>query len=87
MTNTGIMWVNVITGLTRLLTKNSRNTDIIACWDGEEFIVLCPHTYIDGAKITVEKLHLAIREHMFINSIYVTVSFGDPKYELRIAVL
>ncbi|MEA3371607.1 MAG: diguanylate cyclase [Campylobacterota bacterium] len=70
----------VIKSLSLILQENSRASDIISRWGGEEFIVLLPETHINGASIIAEKIRKNIEE-MVINllnnkKLRYTVSIG-----------
>ncbi|HEY4758975.1 MAG TPA: GGDEF domain-containing protein [Thermoguttaceae bacterium] len=57
--------------IARLLDEQVRETDIVARYGGDEFIVVMPHTDLDGARVLSERLRSNIQENMSI-----TVSGG-----------
>jgi diguanylate cyclase (GGDEF)-like protein len=69
-----------------------RATDLVARWGGEEFVVLLPNTYIDGAVEIAERMRKNIEEVKIYNDAEVetriTVSIGAncivPKLETSI---
>ena len=65
----------VLQEIAKILKICSRNTDLIARWGGEEFVILLPHTNIDDALLVAEKLRATIEQHNFDN-IQVTCSIG-----------
>ncbi|MEW6989967.1 diguanylate cyclase [Colwelliaceae bacterium 6441] len=40
---------NILISLSSILTKCARNSDVVARWGGEEFVLLCPETDLDEA--------------------------------------
>lgn len=62
-----------------LLRKNIRNTDILARWGGEEFIILLPETSIENCLIIAEKIRKAIDARVFSEIDHLTASFGISK--------
>lgn len=59
-----------------ILKNNIRATDYAGRWGGEEFLILCPETYIEGAETLAENLRKVIEEHTFPIIIRKTASFG-----------
>jgi len=60
----------------RLIATNTRTTDIVGRWGGEEFLIICPHTDLDGALTLAENLRQAIAEYRFPTVDHKTVSIG-----------
>lgn len=50
----------------QLLQQTLRQSDIIARWGGEEFVVLMPSTKVTGAAQALQKCLVAMREYPFI---------------------
>ena len=71
----------VLKEFSQLLMHNIRQADILARWGGEEFIILCPNTQIDGAKALAETLRVKIQEHIFGDIGQKTASFGVTQYQ------
>ena len=61
----------VIQELAQLLDESIRETDIIARYGGDEFVIIMPQTDLDGASIFAERLRAGVAERMTI-----TVSGG-----------
>lgn len=59
------------------LKTNTRNTDKIARWGGEEFVILCPNTSSEQALLLSENLRNKV-SHIYIDGIdeTLTASFG-----------
>jgi diguanylate cyclase (GGDEF)-like protein len=51
----------ILRATARLLTANTRNTDIAARYGGEEFVLVLPGTSFEGARITCERVVTAFR--------------------------
>jgi diguanylate cyclase (GGDEF)-like protein len=65
----------VIKEVARRLAGVCRNTDFVARFGGEEFLVLMPETEPPGARIAAEKLRAAIEDEP-IGGLQVTLSLG-----------
>jgi diguanylate cyclase (GGDEF)-like protein len=59
-----------------ILKDEVRESDHVARWGGEEFLVICPETDIDGAYTLAEKIRKIIDEYPFTNIHHKTASFG-----------
>jgi len=66
----------VLTGVAGILQKQVRETDIVGRWGGEEFLIICPSTELQGALSVAEKLRTKIEAHTFPKVGTKTVSFG-----------
>lgn len=66
----------VLVGIARLLRQHCRQSDILARWGGEEFLVLLPNTHSLEAQDKAEELRLAIRTFSFDQVGQITCSFG-----------
>ena len=67
---------DVLKSLANLLKNNTRSSDTLGRWGGEEFMLICPDTDADAAKILGEKLRLAVASHLFPVVKQKTASFG-----------
>ena len=68
-----------------LLRANTRKSDIIARWGGEEFLIILPKTNLEQAKIVAEKLRKAVEETEFEydgEKIRLTISAGVADFDL-----
>ncbi|MBX7150433.1 diguanylate cyclase [bacterium] len=58
-----------------------RESDLVARWGGEEFIILLRHTLLQDTIRLAEELRLSFESHQFELVGKVTASFGIAKYE------
>ncbi len=72
----------VLKNMADLVKNNSRDTDIVARWGGEEFMILLAETSIDDAFAKIEQLRILIRETNLSSKLKdpVTVSFGITQF-------
>jgi diguanylate cyclase (GGDEF)-like protein len=66
----------VLVEIARLLAQGTRNADVVGRWGGEEFLIICRDTDLDGALVLAEKLREMISEHSFSLVGRKTASFG-----------
>jgi len=70
----------ILTGVSKVLLQNTRQSDVFGRWGGEEFILVCPQTDIDKLTDLGEKLRIAVSQHAFEvnnpNPIHLTLSVG-----------
>jgi diguanylate cyclase (GGDEF)-like protein/hemerythrin-like metal-binding protein len=57
-----------------------RNTDVLARWGGEEFVVLLPASGFSAAADSAERMRRAIADSIYGDGIQVTASFGFASY-------
>lgn len=62
--------------LAELLIRQSRPTDIVGRWGGEEFLIICPNTDERESKDLAESFRLAVSAHRFTKTGAQTASFG-----------
>ncbi len=71
---------DVIVSIATILQKLSRESDIVARFGGEEYILLLPKTSREGAMIIAEKLRVAVENSSVVlesgEKIYCSVSLG-----------
>ncbi len=73
----------VLSETARLLKENSRVSDDVFRVGGEEFLVLCAETNLDGASTCAEKLRAALEDYRFEfqgRPLKVTISAGVAEY-------
>ncbi|MDI1246150.1 MAG: diguanylate cyclase [Rhodoferax sp.] len=66
----------VLIGLTKLVGGALRQSDVLARWGGEEFVVIIPHCAASEAVLLAEKLCTLTAAHVFPDVGTVTASFG-----------
>ncbi len=71
----------VLVKISDIIRKTIRESDIASRWGGEEFLVFCPHTNIDGAFSLAEKLRSNIEKNEFGEVGYKTSSLGVAQIE------
>lgn len=77
--NTGDL---VLKDIAALLKNNTRRSDVVVRWGGEEFVILAPKTTQPQAVHMAEKIRQTIKNHHFPGwSQTVTASFGIAVYE------
>ena len=66
---------NVIVSVAKVLQEQSRESDIVSRYGGEEFIILLRDTTLKGAKVLAEKIRTKI-EKLHVDNVHITVSLG-----------
>ncbi len=62
------------------MTPHLRDTDVVARWGGEEFLIICPSQSADEASLLAEKLRKAIDDFYFEYFSKLSCSFGVSAY-------
>jgi len=70
----------VLAAIGKLLSEVRRASDIVARWGGEEFMIVCPYTGLEGAVKLAEKIQARLTKQDFPLGIQVTASFGVAQY-------
>ena len=70
----------VLIRIADILRVTLRSIDIVGRWGGEEFMIICPNTDLNGAETLAEKLRHAIADHDFPTIGQKTASFGVVQY-------
>lgn len=70
---------NVLRNIGRILRENTRFSDIVGRYGGEEFSIIFPNTSLDRAVIALEKLRKIIEEYDF-DGLRITMSFGCSSF-------
>ena len=71
---------NILQEISKILTICSRDTDIVARWGGEEFILMLPQTTIEQAILVAEKLRATVEKHKFDDVKHITCSIGVAQF-------
>lgn len=71
---------NVLKKVAAILNANIRKTDIVGRWGGEEFVIVCSKTKLNGAYELAEKVRLKIYEENFDVAGKKTISLGVAEY-------
>jgi diguanylate cyclase (GGDEF)-like protein/PAS domain S-box-containing protein len=66
----------VLTEIAKILQKGVRKTDIPGRWGGEEFLIICPNSDLQGATVLAENLRKMIEAHEYAVVGQKTGSFG-----------
>ncbi|WP_052750119.1 GGDEF domain-containing protein [Arsukibacterium sp. MJ3] len=59
-----------------ILQQYCRELDVAGRWGGEEFLIICPHTDLTGAKLLAERIRAAVEHYSFAHGKQLTVSLG-----------
>ena len=70
----------VLAAVGTLLGEVKRVSDVVARWGGEEFVVACSYTELDGAVKLAEKIQSRLVSEEFPHGIELTASFGVVQY-------
>lgn len=66
----------VLVAMAGILRQRTRESDALARLGGEEFVIVCRHSTLEGCVATAEKIREAIENHDFQEAGQVTASFG-----------
>ncbi|MBF0255651.1 MAG: diguanylate cyclase [Gammaproteobacteria bacterium] len=70
----------VLQTFAQLLLKHTRQIDLVGRWGGEEFLIICPHTDLSGARNLAENLRLQVEQLIFPAGLRLTASFGVASF-------
>jgi diguanylate cyclase (GGDEF)-like protein len=73
----------VLTRIGRLLEQKVRQSNVVARYGGDEFVVLMPETSIEQAQILAERLRLWIATDPMLNERKITGSFGVATFPVH----
>ncbi|OCL87612.1 Response regulator PleD [Aliarcobacter thereius] len=74
---------NILIEFSELIKKNIREIDILGRFGGEEFIIICRKTQIDGALKLSEELRKKVAKHNFLVVGNITASFGVANFSSK----
>ena len=67
---------HVLKALGKRLSTQLRESDVVARWDGEEFMILFPNTTLDNAVDSVIKIQTMLASKPLYKKVMITCSFG-----------
>ncbi|MCF8106007.1 MAG: transporter substrate-binding domain-containing protein [Desulfohalobiaceae bacterium] len=70
----------VLTEIAAIIVQNTRESDTVGRWGGEEFLIICPDIDLNGACSLAEKLRKILENHRFSSIGRCTASFGVAQY-------
>ena len=73
----------VLARIGRILDQKVRQSNVVARYGGDEFVILMPETGVEQANILSERLRLWIATDPFLNDRHVTGSFGVATFPLH----
>jgi len=71
----------ILKTISKVVLETKRDTDVFGRWGGEEFLLVCSETDIQGARALAEKLRKAIESYEFPIITSLTASFGVAQFE------
>ncbi|WP_031480378.1 transporter substrate-binding domain-containing diguanylate cyclase [Maridesulfovibrio frigidus] len=71
----------VLQGVAEILRSSIRATDVVGRWGGEEFLIICPDTTLEGANTLAEKIRVIMESTELEEGVTVTGSFGVAEME------
>jgi diguanylate cyclase (GGDEF)-like protein/PAS domain S-box-containing protein len=73
---------SVLVEFSRLMKTNTRKSDVVGRFGGEEFIIICPETSLDSALKVAEKIRDRVAGFEFTQVKHRTVSIGVSSYRV-----
>ena len=70
----------VLRAFATILSDNTRESDLVSRWGGEEFLIICPQTDLRGAVTQAENLRKIFAKTTFKDIGSKTASFGVAAY-------
>ncbi|MGV6859802.1 MAG: sensor domain-containing diguanylate cyclase [bacterium] len=71
----------VLETIASVVQETIRDTDYLSRWGGEEFLVLCPETDLEGTYETAERIRHNIEKTLFPEGNTITASLGVTAYQ------
>ncbi|MEA2090774.1 MAG: diguanylate cyclase [Campylobacterota bacterium] len=72
---------DVLIKIADIFKQHIRQNDLAGRWGGEEFLIICPETTLEGAKALAEKFRVQIEQTDYGLKEAVTGSFGVVQYQ------
>ncbi len=73
----------VLARIGRLLEQKCRQSNVVARYGGDEFVILMPETSVEQAQILSERLRLWVATDPMLNERHITGSFGVASFPLH----
>jgi diguanylate cyclase (GGDEF)-like protein len=73
----------VLARIARLLEQKCRQSNVVARFGGDEFVILMPETGVDQAQVLAERLRLWIATDPMLSEHQITGSFGVATYPMH----
>jgi len=73
----------VLTRVGRLLEQKCRQSNVVARYGGDEFIILMPETGIEQAQVLAERLRLWMAQDPMLSEHHITGSFGVASFPVH----
>lgn len=70
----------ILKEISEIIRKTIRVSDYPFRWGGEEFIIICPSTPMDDAKVLAERLREGVEKTLFVAGGKTTISIGLTQY-------
>ncbi|MDX1678174.1 GGDEF domain-containing protein, partial [Arsukibacterium sp.] len=70
----------VLIAFATIMQQHCRELDVAGRWGGEEFLIICPHTDLSGAKLLAERIRVAVANFEFTHGKPLTVSLGVASF-------
>lgn len=71
---------SVLCEIAAIMRELARDTDTPGRWGGEEFLIICSHSDLNGAHVLAERIRIAVATHSFSVVCQKTCSFGVAAY-------
>jgi diguanylate cyclase (GGDEF)-like protein len=71
---------NVLSTLAHIFRENTRKTDSIARWGGDEIAIVAANTTIEDAVLLAESIRKNVKAHAFEEIDHITLSIGVSEY-------
>ncbi len=72
---------HVLVQLSELVHAYCRESDVVARWGGEEFMILMPHTDLESACHVAEKIRAGVEGYRFVHARTLTLSLGVATWQ------
>ncbi|QOP41910.1 diguanylate cyclase [Sulfurimonas marina] len=70
----------VLEELAVILKENSRESDVVGRWGGEEFLIIVPELNSESLKQFAHNLKDKVEQHLFVKKYKLTISIGLTRY-------